>query len=142
MTVTKLDALRATALKSLTTAGFTDATATRHNTTTVIATVPVARAAWADFALASHTVLRLADWAGRARYALFPARDSSAPYTHTVYFRATGPGLAQQDVGKVLCHTVQIVPGFNTEADIPKALATALFTDPTRTGDITISRLA
>lgn len=141
MTVTTLDALRATALKSLTTAGFTDATATPRGNT-VIATVPVARSAWADFALASHTVLRLADWAGRARYALFPTRDNSAPYTRTVYFRATGPGLAQQDVGKVLCHTVQIVPGFTTEADIPKALATALFTDPTRTGDITITRLA
>ncbi|MGC5263884.1 hypothetical protein ACPXCO_22975 [Streptomyces cyaneofuscatus] len=142
MTVTTLDVLRETALNSLTTAGFTDATATRQNTTAVIATVPAARAAWADFALASHTVLRLADKAGRARYALFPVRDDGAPYTRTVHFRASGPGLAPQTAGQELCHTVQIVPGFTTEADIPKALAAALFTDSGRADDITVTRLA
>ncbi|MFD5079675.1 hypothetical protein [Streptomyces sp. NPDC058371] len=134
--------LRATALASLTTAGFTDATATRQSDTIVIATVPAARSAWADFALASHTALRLADRAGRAQYALFPARDGGEPYSRTVYFRATGPGLAQQHVGRVLCHTVRIVPGYNTEADIPKALATAIFDDSGRAGDITATRLA
>jgi hypothetical protein len=64
-----------------------DATATRRSDTIVIATVPAARSAWADFALASHTVLRLADRAGRARYALFPAHDGGEPYSRTVYFR-------------------------------------------------------
>ncbi|MCZ1012354.1 hypothetical protein [Streptomyces lydicus] len=133
--------LRETALASLTTAGFTDATATRRSDTIVIATVPAARSAWADFALAAHTTLRLADHAGRARYALFPTPEDAKPYSRTVYFRATGPGLAPQDTGQVLCHTVRIVPGFNTEADIPKALATALFDDSRRAGDITVTRL-
>ena len=59
-----------------------------------------------------------------------------------MYFRATGTGLAQQHVGQVLCHTVRIVPGNNTEADIPKALATALFDNSGRAGDITVTRLA
>jgi hypothetical protein len=141
MTVTTLDDLRATALKSLTTAGFTDVTTTARDTF-VIATVPAARAAWADFALASHTVLRLTDRAGRARYALFPTPDDAKPYSRTVHFRATGPGLAEQHAGQVLSHTVRIVPGHTTEADIPKALATALFNDSRRAGDITVTRLA
>lgn len=136
------DDLCATALASLTTAGFTDATATRRTDTMAIATVPAARTAWADFALASHTALRLADREGRARYALFPARPHGEPYSRTVYFRATGPGLAQELVGKVLCHTVRIVPGHTTEADIPKALATALFDDSDRADDITVTRVA
>ncbi|MGW3932958.1 hypothetical protein ACWECC_33425 [Streptomyces microflavus] len=140
--MTTLDELRTTALKSLTTAGFTDATATPRSDTLVIATVPTTRSTWADFALASHTSLRLADHAGRARYALFPTPDNNQPYSRTVHFRATGPGLAQQDAGQVLCHTVRIVPGVNTEADIPKALATALFNDSRRAGDITVTRLA
>ncbi|MFB6984573.1 hypothetical protein ACNPQN_32615 [Streptomyces sp. NPDC056297] len=140
--MTTLDDLRATALASLTTAEFTDATATRRSNTHVIVTVPAARSTWADFALASHTALRLADRAGRARYALFPAPDDNKPYSRTVYFRATGPGLAQQHVGQILRRTVRIVPGFNTEADIPKALATALFDDSRRADDITVTRLA
>ncbi|MCQ1577261.1 hypothetical protein [Streptomyces parvus] len=136
------DDLRATVLASLTTAGFTDATATRQSDNIVIATVPAARTAWADFALASHTALRLADKAGRARYALFPTANDSEPYSRTVYFRATGPGLARQHVDQELCHTVRIVPGYTTEVDIPKALATAVFADSGRAGDITVTRLA
>ncbi|KOV94617.1 MULTISPECIES: hypothetical protein [unclassified Streptomyces] len=134
--------LRASVLASLTTAAFTDATVTRQSDSIVIATVPAARSTWADFALASHTTLRLADKAGRARYAIFPTPADSEPYSCTVYFRATGPGLAQQHAGKELCHTVRIVPGHTTEADIPKALAAAVFADPGRTGDITVTRLA
>ncbi|GAA2720577.1 MULTISPECIES: hypothetical protein [Streptomyces] len=136
------DDLCTTALASLTTAAFTEATATRRSDTIVIATVPAAHTAWADFALASHTTLRLADREGRARYALFPARNHGEPYNRTVYFRATGPGHAQELVGKVLCHTVRIVPGHTTEADIPKAIATALFDDSDRAGDITVTRVA
>ncbi|MFD7867019.1 hypothetical protein [Streptomyces sp. NPDC059783] len=139
--MTTLDDLRTTILKSLTTAGFTDVTATRRGGT-VIATVPTARAAWADFALASHTTLRLADKAGRARYALFPTPTHSNPYSRTVYFRATGPGLDPELVGRVMRHTVRIVPGHTTEADIPKALATALFDDSDRAGDITVTHVA
>ncbi|MET8816382.1 hypothetical protein ABZW47_30825 [Streptomyces sp. NPDC004549] len=140
--MTTLDDLRSTALKSLTAAGFTDATATCRSNTSVIATVPAARSAWADFVLASHTVLRLSDHAGRARYALFPTPDDSTPYSRTVHFRATDPDLAPKGAGQVLCHTVRIVPGVNTEADIPKALAAALFNDSRRAGDITVTRLA
>ncbi|KNE81399.1 hypothetical protein AB0B04_18795 [Streptomyces xinghaiensis] len=137
-----IDDLRTTTLASLTIAGFTDATATRQSDTIVIATVPAAHSAQADITLTSHTALRLADRAGRARYALFPAPDDGEPYHRTVYFRATGPGLAPQHVGQELCHIVRIIPGHTTEADIPKALATALFADPGRAGDITVTRLA
>ncbi|MFF3957367.1 hypothetical protein ACFYY1_29760 [Streptomyces sp. NPDC001890] len=140
--MTTLDDLRTSALKRLTTAEFTDATATCRSNNLVIATVPTAHSAWADFALASHAALRLSDRAGRARYALFPTPADNKPYSRTVYFRATGPGLAQQHVGQVLRRTARIVPGYNTEADIPKALATALFDDSRRADDITVTRLA
>ncbi|MFD8670748.1 hypothetical protein ACFV1U_35915 [Streptomyces microflavus] len=133
--------LRATALSSLTAGGFSDVTTTADEAF-VIATVPASRSSWADFALASHTTLRLADNADRARYAIFPTPDDATSYHRTVHFRATGPGLAQQDSGQVLCHTVRIVPGLTTEADIPRALATALFNDSSRAGDISVTRLA
>ncbi|MEU7156052.1 hypothetical protein AB0A98_06355 [Streptomyces chrestomyceticus] len=55
------DNLRTTALISPSTSGVTDATATRRSDTLVIATVPAACSAWADFALASHTALRPVD---------------------------------------------------------------------------------
>lgn len=134
--------LRATALASLTTAGFTDATAIRNSDTIVIATVPVTRTAWADVALAALTVLRLPDEGDRARYALFTARDDEEPYSRTVYFRATGPRLPEKYVDRELCSTVRIVPGYSTEADIPKALALDLFGDLARADDITVTRLA
>ncbi|MFJ4342634.1 hypothetical protein [Streptomyces sp. NPDC088915] len=134
--------LRETVLASLTTAGFTDATAVRHNDTMVIATVPVDRRPWAEFALLSHTALRLADKAERARYAVFTEPDDTDTYTRVVYFRATGPGLARQYVDKELCHTVRITPGYNTEADIPKALAVTTFGTVDRADDITVTRLA
>lgn len=138
-----IDALAREALASLTTVGFTEALVIPDSDTVLIASVPHTRRQWANVALKRFTCLPLADAGGRARYALFPAvPDDAAPYSRTVYFRATGPGLARQHVGQELCHTVRIIPGYSTEADIPTALATTLFADPARAADITVTRLA
>ncbi|MFE1270574.1 hypothetical protein [Streptomyces sp. NPDC058758] len=138
-TVTQLrDAVR----NSLTSAGFEDVTAIRQSDSIVIATVPAARETWAAFALAAFRTVRLEDAGGRARYAVATAPEDTDPYTRAVHFRATGPGLAAQYEGKPLYQTVQIVPGYTTESDIPKVLATYLFGTPDRAADITITGLA
>ncbi|MFJ8301305.1 hypothetical protein ACIQ9R_36140 [Streptomyces sp. NPDC094447] len=126
---------------SLTSAGFEDATAIRQSDSIVIATVPAARETWAAFALAAFRTVRLADKAGRARYAVATAPEDTDPYTRAVHFRATGPGLAAKYEGKPLYQSVQIVPGYTTESDIPKVLATYLFGNPDRAADITVTDL-
>jgi hypothetical protein len=134
--------LRVYTLESLTADGCTEASAVRHSDTVVIASVPVTRRAWAQFALASLTVLPLQDQADRARFAVFTAPGTTEPYERTVYFRATGDRLPDRFADRELRQTVRVIPGYSTEEDIPKALAVAMFGTTARTDDITVTRLA
>lgn len=131
-----------TARASLTAAGFSAALVQRRSDTVIVAAVPKARRTWAEFALLSFTSLPLADADGQARFALFTAPEDNEPYSRQVYFRATGPGLSPKYVDKELTQSVRIVPGYSTEADVPKILAAALFGTSERADDITVTRIA
>ncbi|MFI8265343.1 hypothetical protein [Streptomyces sp. NPDC085665] len=134
--------LSAAALASLTAAGFTTARIHQHSDTSVIATVPAARRTWAEFALMSFTALPLSDDNEQAQIALFTEPEDTDPYQRTVYFRATGPGLASKYVDRQLVQSVLLVPGYSTEADIRKILAVTLFSTSERAADITVTSFA